>query len=229
MSKNKNNKIKGQDDPAKIILNKCIKALRGEIDLNNLNVVNNIYEPLKSELKEGRYDDLTVEIYSQSAEIIQRKADNLLDFFVGDNKVNNFKFFKLIKDLSDEDLANTITFFHEIPEFPIPLTENYVLKCYTDLVINRPERKKYTKTVELIDYISIKRDVVLIDKEIDKLYKKIISLNKENINFKELLCKKTWKEASYVLILLGYLASKGKIDIMQKDFPNGDIIIILNK
>ena len=54
MSKNKNNKIKGQDDPAKIILNKCIKALRGEIDLNNLNVVNNIYEPLKSELKEGR-------------------------------------------------------------------------------------------------------------------------------------------------------------------------------
>jgi len=217
--------IKNKINNAEKILEICTKALKGEISLDNLNLINTIYEPLKSELKKGRYDEITVEVYSQSAEIIQKKVENLLQKIIGKKIKGNFEFFQTIKSLNDDRLAETINFYHKIPEFSVPLTENYFIKCYTDLVINRPERKKYNKTMQIVDYFPVETEVYLIEKELNELYKKIRSMNKNVIEFEELLTRKDWSEAGALLILLTYLANEEKIEIYQEDFPNGTIYI----
>ncbi|MHA1271545.1 MAG: hypothetical protein ACTSPY_17260 [Candidatus Helarchaeota archaeon] len=220
------NKIEKEDNIEKI-LEKCIKALRGEISIDEMNVINSIYEPLKRELTKGRYNDLTVELYSQSAEILLRKINNLLESVIGKKIKNNFEFYKSITNLSDDELAKSIEFFQDIPDFPIPLTKNFLLKSFNDLVINRSTKKRYVKDTKLVTYFPKKEEIILVEEELNRLYERLKSINKKIIKYKELLKNSTWDEASSTLILLGYLAHQGKIDMKQDNFPNGEIYITL--
>jgi hypothetical protein len=216
---------KSNGDNAESILKKCIQALRGEISIDTLNIINSIYGPLRSEIKKGRYDDVTVEIYSQSAEIIERKVNNLLNAAIGKVISSDHKFYTKIMSLNDDHLSNSIEFYQDIPQFSIPLTEKYVLKGFEDLVINRSEQRKYEEEAEKVEFTPTEQEIRLIEEEIKNLYDKISNYNKKRLVFKELLDEKTWEEASSYLILLTYLAHQGKIDMKQKNFPDGEIII----
>ena len=208
------------------ILDKCIKALKGEISLDEINLTNNVYKPLISEIKKGRYDRLTVEIYSYSADLILKKAINLLDETLGKKIDKEHKIFKKFLESSDDELSSFIKFYQEIPQFDIPITNKDILKAFNELIVNKSVRKSYVKNIKKIEfYLKNEEPVKLIEEDIKNLYKRIKEFKKKKIKFNELLIKKNWDEASNTIILLGYLVNENKIDLYQENFPNGEIYI----
>ncbi|MBD3230718.1 MAG: hypothetical protein GF329_21245 [Candidatus Lokiarchaeota archaeon] len=221
----KQSKSKSDTDIAIDLLHICTRVIRGEISLDELNMIISIYNPLKNELKKGRYDKMMVEVYSQSAEIINLKVQNLLKAALGRNIDDEHKFYDKVVNLPERDLSSSVDFYEHIPKFSIPLTEKYIIKSFIDLVVNRSQPRKYEKEVKEINFKPTQKQVKLIEKEIEALYDKLKSINKETIKFKDILENKSWDEASSKIILLSYLANQEKIKLFQKNFPDGEIFI----
>ncbi len=197
------------------------KVLANNSKLEDLNLIEKFFQPLRVILKQGRYDYDVVKAWLSASNLLDLKVQHLLDKTLQRKKVRG-------PDSSiDQDnlLSNAIVISRPIKPLAYPLSKESIVKAFVELMIHRRRKRAYDSKPERMNYIPKEIEPISIEIEKESLLQKIKKFRKASIDFSILLKERTWQEAIEILNILLHLAHERKIRLRQKNFPRGKIII----
>lgn len=190
-------------------------------DIENLDLINLFFHPLREKLNEGQYDYNIVKAVFSATNLLDLKVQALLDKTLQKRR-------KILDDPlenRDEIYADALTLVKPIQSLPKPLLPSDITKAYVELVVHKKKRRIYVGDPHRMSYDPIEIEPISIEEDKDKLLGQIKTLKNSSIDFPKLLTKRTWDEAVKILGILLHLAHEGKIKLHQENFPQGKILI----
>ncbi|NVM54266.1 MAG: hypothetical protein HWN66_11240 [Candidatus Helarchaeota archaeon] len=204
------------------ILDLYQEALTKTSKLEDLDLINLFFHPLRATINEGRYDYKLIKAVYSATNLLDLKVQTLLD------KTLQRKGFKkpLPLDSKETVLSTALSLSKSISPLARPLLPSNITKAYVELMIHRKKKRAYDSEPNRMSYDPVEIEPISIEEDKEKLLHKIRLLKKSSIELPKLLKEKTWEEVTRILNILLHLAHERKIKLYQEDFPTGKIIII---
>ncbi len=203
------------------ILNIYQEALKRRRKIEDLDLINLFFNPLRATIKQGRYDYTIVKAVYSATNLLELKVQGLLDKTLQRKERRRPK----IWDSKETALSNVLTLTKPIQSLSKPLLSNNITQAYVELMIHRKRTRVYNTEPDRMSYDPIEIEPISIEEDKDKLLETIRLLKRSSIELPKLMREKTWDEATRILSILLHLAHEGKIKLHQKNFPRGTIII----
>ena len=203
------------------ILNIYQEALKNRRKIEDLDLINLFFHPLRIKIQQGRYDYKLVKAVHSATNLLELKIQNLLDKTLQRKEHKRPE----IWDSKEAALSSALTLTKPIRPLVKPLLPENITKAYVELMIHRKNKRVYNSSPEKMAYDPIEIEPISLEEDKEKLLEMIRVLKKSSIALPKLMREKTWEEATRILSILLHLAHEGKIKLSQKDFPKGTIII----
>jgi len=209
------------DDDIKKITDTYQEYLEKGIKIEDLDLINLFFHPLRAQLSEGKYNYALVKTIYSATKLLDTKVQNLLDRVLQKKGI--------AKPESDipiaEQFDNVLKLLRPIQPVSRPLLQMDIQRAFIELMIYRKKKRIYSVESKKMRYDPIEFERISMDDNKNELLEKIRRLKKTSINFVALLHERTWPEVTRILTILLHLAHEGKIKLHQNDFPNGEITI----
>jgi len=203
------------------ILNLYQEALTKFSKIEELDLINLFFQPLRAKINQGRYDYKLVKAVYSATNLLDLKIQTLLD-----RTLQRKGFTKpSALDSKEEILSTSLILSRSIRPLARPLSLSNVTKAYVELMIHRKKRRAYDTEPEKMSYDPIEIQPISIEEDKETLLQKIKIYKKSSIELPKLLKVKTWREVTQILNILLHLAHEGKISLRQENFPTGKIFI----
>ncbi len=203
------------------ILDLYKEAIAKISSIEELDLINLFFQPLRTKINEGRYDYKLVKAVYSATNLLDLKIQTLLD------RALKRKGFKEPSNLDSKENTLSATFNLSRPIQPLdrPLIADNIVSAYVELMIHRKKRGTYEIEPNKMSYDPVEIEPISITEDKDKLLQEIQLFKQASIELQKLLKVRTWQEVAKILTILLHLAHEGKIKLRQENFPNGKIII----
>lgn len=209
------------DDEIKKITDTYQETLEKGVKIEDLDLINIFFHPLRVQLNEGKYNyDVVKTIYS-ATKLLDTKVQNLLDRILQKKGIVKPE----SKTPTEEHFSNIVSLIRSIQPISRPLLQTDIKRAFIELLVHRKKKRIYSAETKKMRYDPVELERISIDDNKDELLKKIRHFKKASINFAALLQERTWPEVARILTILLHLAHEGKIKLHQNDFPTGEITI----
>ena len=218
--------FKEEDFPKRNGINRLIdlyeKIITEKGALDEVNLIDQFFTPLRTEINEGRYDYKLVKAWNSATNLLDLKVQELFSRALQrDSQKEQESLDTRIKTISDG-----LHLGRPIAPLPRKISKDHIIKAYIELMINRRKKRNYDVEPERMGYNPVDIEPVSIEADKEKILRKIQQFKKASIDFRSLLAEKTWQEVLEILNILLHLAHEQKIKLFQENFPDGKIIII---
>ncbi|MDD1779472.1 MAG: hypothetical protein LUQ65_15020 [Candidatus Helarchaeota archaeon] len=210
-----------QDNGVKNILESYQVTVAQGTKIEDLDLINLFFHPLRVKLSEGRYDYEVVKAVYSATKLLDTKIQNLLDSVLqkkGPEKLESWT-------SSEEQLFHILHMTKPIQPVPRPLSLTDIKRAYVELMVNRKKKRVYNLESKKMKFDPVELERISINSDKTELLDKIRELGKIHVDLAALLKVRTWAEVTKILNVLLHLAHEGKIKLFQEDFPVGPIII----
>lgn len=210
-----------KDSGVKKILETYQDSIAQGTKIEDLDLINLFFHPLRVKLSEGRYDyDVVKAVYS-ATKLLDTKIQNLLDSVLQKKSLENAETWTSSEDQLDQLLHMT----KPIQPVPRPLSMTDIKRAYIELMVHRKKKRVYNLESQKMKFDPVELERISINNDKTELLNKIREFGEVSIDLAALLKERTWPEVTKILNILLHLAHEGKIKLFQKDFPTGTIII----
>jgi len=197
------------------------KALLKNGKLEDLDLINRFFHPLRAEIQQGRYDYQLIKALYSATNLLDLKIQILLDRTLQRKDSREIKPLDTQEDL----LSKVVNLSQPIRPLARPLFTKDITKAYVELMIYRKKKRIYNSEPKKMEYLPVEIEPISIEEDKEELLQRIQLYKKASIELSALLKVKTWQEVLNILNILLHLAHEGKIKLQQENFPLGKIII----
>jgi len=210
-----------KDNGVKKILETYQDTIEQGTKIEDLDLINLFFHPLRVKLSEGRYDYEVVKAVYSATKLLDTKIQNLLDSVLQKKSPEKMESWTS----SEEQLFRILHMIKPIQPVPRPLSLTDIKRAYVELMVHRKKKRVYSSESKKMKFDPVELERISINSDKTELLDKIRELGKISVDLGALLKERTWTEVTKILTVLLHLAHEGKIKLFQKDFPTGPIII----
>jgi hypothetical protein len=209
------------DDEIKKITDTYQETLEKGIKIEDLDLINLFFHPLRVQLNEGKYNYELVKTVYSATKLLDTKVQNLLDRILQKKGIAKPE----SETPMDDHFSSILSLNRPIQPVSRPLIQTDIKRAFIELMVHRKKKRIYNVESKKMRYDPIELERISIDDNKAELLEKIRRFKKATINFAVLLQERTWPEVARILTILLHLAHEGRIKLHQDDFPTGEITI----